>query len=254
MRRGRPEKQRPRWLPGGLGPAGLQGIAGIVGADGPKGDQGDVGPAGSDGQAGPPGSPGGAGPAGSDGAAGAAGQQGIQGLQGQQGIQGIPGAASTVPGPQGPPGPASWNDVKLALEFATTSATAVDVTGLAFTPPANATVEMEVVLLVSTATATVGPRPGLAWGTGMLNGGATVYTPLSLTTEAPSHQTIDTITGSILGPVGGLPVANKSYRAQLLATFRTGPSPQPVRVQLASETNGTQVKATMGSFLKWRSV
>lgn len=229
---------------GGVGPQGSQGETGETGPSGETGPAGQAGAQGDTGETGPQGLPGGAGPAGNDGAPGAAGQQGIQGTAGAQGIQGI----------QGPPGPASWTDIKLASEFATTSATAVDVTGLTFTPPANSLIEFEAVLLVSTATATVGPRPGLAWGTGLLNGGATVYTPLSLTTEAPAHQTMDTIAGSILGPVGGLPVINKSYRAQILATFRTGPSPQPVRVQLASETNGTQVKATLGSFLKWRAV
>ncbi len=60
-----------------------------------------------------------------------------------------------------------WTYIKLASDFTTSSATAVDVTGLAFTPAANLDYEFNAVLRTRTNTATVGPRPGLAWATGL---------------------------------------------------------------------------------------
>jgi hypothetical protein len=57
-----------------------------------------------------------------------------------------------------------------------------------------------------------------------------------------------------LAPVGGLPVADRPYRAHIFATIRTGAAPQAINVLLASETNGTAVKAQLGSYVKWRAI
>lgn len=47
-----------------------------------------------------------------------------------------------------------WTYIKLASDFTTSSATAVDVTGMAFTPAINSTYEVEAQLMVRTATST----------------------------------------------------------------------------------------------------
>lgn len=266
--------------PGDIGPQGLQGPIGLTGPKGDKGDTGNtgaqgeqgpqgaqgVGAAGPTGPQGPPGadstvpgpqgSTGSQGPIGPQGPQGDVGPQGIQGNAGQQGIQGIQGEPGAQ-GPQGIPGVSAdpWTYLKVTgSDFSTTLATWTTITGLTFTPPANSTIEIEVVLFISTATVTVGPRPGINWGTGLLSGVASIYTPSSTTTELISHGTIGTIAGNIQAAVGGLSVINVPYRAQVLATIRTGASPQAVSIQLASETAGTAVKAQLGSFLKWRVI
>ena len=63
-----------------------------------------------------------------------------------------------------------WTHAKLVADFTTTSATAVDVTGLAFAPAANTNYEFNGILMIRTATAAVNPRAGLAWPTGMTDG------------------------------------------------------------------------------------
>ena len=147
-----------------------------------------------------------------------------------------------------------WAYLKVASDFSTTVATFSTVTGLTFTPPANSTIEIEAVLLISTATATVGPRPGLSWGTGLLSGSVTVDTPTSATARALANGTIGATAGNAQAPVGGLPVVNVPYYASIEALIRTGASPQAINVQLASETAGTAVRALQGSFLKWRAI
>jgi hypothetical protein len=262
---------------GDKGDRGDDGQAGAPGADstvpGPKGDKGDPGDAGADSTVpGPKGDKGDPGDIGQNGNAGADGQDGLSAYQvavangfvgneaawlaslvGQAGEQGIQ-------GPQGETGPAGtgadpWTYVKVTgSDFQTTLATWSTVTGLTFTPPANSTIEIEAALLVSTATATVGPRPALNWGTGLLSGAVSIYTPSSGTAETIVHATIGTSAGNAQAAVGGLPTINVPFRAQILATIRTGASPQAVSVQLASETGGTAVKALIGSFLKYRTV
>lgn len=144
-----------------------------------------------------------------------------------------------------------WTYAKLANDFTTSSATAVDA-GLAFTPAANKQYEFEALLLLRTATATVGPRPGLAWPTGGTDGAADVYTPSSATAQT---MVFGNIAGAMLAAVGGLPNTTQSYPARIAGTFRAGASPSgTIRVQLASETAGTVVTLKAGSFLKYREI
>ena len=56
-----------------------------------------------------------------------------------------------------------WTRVILASDFSTTLATNTAVTGMTFAPAANKRYLVEVYLLLRTATATVGPRPGFSW-------------------------------------------------------------------------------------------
>lgn len=147
-----------------------------------------------------------------------------------------------------------WTYVKLASDFVTSSSIAVDVTGMTFTPAANTDYEVEWVLLVSTATITVGPRPGAAWGTGYQYGAIDMYTTSSAVAESQQHVSMNTAAGSAIANIGGLPVANEVYGTCGRAVFRSGTTPTAFKLQLASETAATNVTAKAGSFLKYRKI
>jgi len=182
------------------------------------------------------------GPAGPQGLTGDTGPAGSNGAQGIQGIQGI----------QGPAGGDSWTYIKLASDFTTSSATAVDVTGLAFTPAANQHYEFEAQLRLRTATATVGPRPGLAWSTGLSDGFAGIDTTSAATTRILTNGNIS---GALLAAVGGLPTTTGSWPGYIFGNATAGASPSgTIKVQLASETAGTVVTIKAGSFLKYRTI
>lgn len=154
--------------------------------------------------------------------------------------------------PAGGGGSDPWTYAQLAADFPTTSATAVDITGLAFTPAANTEYEFEAVLMVRTATTTVGPRAGLAWATGMTDGVANMFTPSSGTAQT---MVFGNIAAPLLAAVGGLPNTTSSYPVRIGGVVRAGATPSgTVKLQLASETSGTTVTAKAGSFIKWRTI
>lgn len=228
----------------GSGAAGPPGPPGSDGADGPMGPPGPTGPAGATGPQGPAGADGAVGPQGPQGIQGLTGPAGADGAQGPQGIQGIQGPAGASSDP--------WTYIKLAADFVTSSATAVTVTGMEFAPLASRTYEVEAVLFTRTATATVGPRPGVAWPTGLTDGVAS----LSQTTSATANVFANgNIAAAVLAPVGGLPNTTQSFPAILSAVFVVGASPGGTfKVQMASETAGTNVTVKAGSYLKYRSL
>jgi hypothetical protein len=144
-----------------------------------------------------------------------------------------------------------WTYVVLANDFTTTSATAVDVTGLNFTPAANTKYVFEATLMVRTATATVGPRPGVAWPTGMSDGAVAIQQTSSATANVFANGNIS---AAVLAPVGGLPTTTGSWPAFVWGAVSAGASPSgTVKVQLASETAGTTVTIKAGSYLRYRS-
>ena len=145
-----------------------------------------------------------------------------------------------------------WTYLRLTVDFTTTSSTAVDITGLGFTPIANTRYEFVGRLMVRTATATVGPRPGVAWATGLTDGVAFVQQTSSATANVFANGNI---TATVLAPVGGVPTTTGSWPALIegMAVAGAGPSGN-IRLVLASETNGTTVRAVAGSFLKYRTV
>jgi hypothetical protein len=145
-----------------------------------------------------------------------------------------------------------WTYIKLGSDFVTSSTTAVNITGLAFTPVANTQYEFEAVLLLRTATTTVGPRPGLAWPTGGTDGVGMIDTPSSATARLLTNGNIN---AALLAAVGGLPNTTQSWPARVSGTFMAGASPSgTVKLQLASETGGTNVTAKAGSYLKYRTI
>lgn len=145
-----------------------------------------------------------------------------------------------------------WTYVKLETDFVTSSATAVDVTGLAFTPAAGKTYEFEAVLRLRTATATVGPRPGLAWPTGTTDGVAGI----DMTSSATARLLVNgNPNAALLAAVGGLPNTTQSYPAWISGNVTMGASPSgTVKVRMAAETAGTNVTVKAGSYLKYREI
>lgn len=247
------------WTPvtGGGGTPGPEGLPGPQGPEGPVGPQGDSGPQG---------------PAGEVGAAGAQGSQGIQGPAGEDGVAGDQGPA----GPGVPAGgttgqalvktsstdyatewatPAAggadpWTSVILGSDF-TTSGTANAAAGLAFTPAAGKRYLVEVYLLLRTATATVGARPGFSWPT-ISDGGAWMQAPNSVTAYALRSWGARTTQNAAST---GLPTTADSHLAIGGAYLIAGASPSgSFGVTLASETSGTVVTLKAGSLLRYREV
>ncbi len=137
-------------------------------------------------------------------------------------------------------------------DFTTTSATAVDVTGLAFTPTASLRYEFEALLMIRTATTTVNPRAGLAWATGGTDGVAMIEE--AQTATAVPIVANGNIAAALLIAVGGLPNTTQSWPVRIQGMFIAGATPSgAVRVQLASETAGTTVRVVLNSFLRWRT-
>jgi hypothetical protein len=145
-----------------------------------------------------------------------------------------------------------WTYIKLASDFVTSSATAVDVTSMSFTPSASQTYEVEAVLFVQTVTTTVGPRPAVGWSTGLSGGAGQVIVTSGTTASAQSNAPAGS---TLLAPAGGLPLANTSYPAFIKASFITSAAPSGTfRVQLATETALTNVTVKAGSWLKYRTI
>lgn len=144
-----------------------------------------------------------------------------------------------------------WTYVRLASDFVTSSATAVDI-GMAFTPAASKRYEFEARLRLRTATATVGPRPGIAWPAGFADGGGEMRTPSSASAQVLQFGNPN---AAILGPVGGLPNTTQSWPGYIGGEIEMGSSPSgTVKLQLASETAGTNVTCKAGSYLRYREV
>ncbi len=145
-----------------------------------------------------------------------------------------------------------WTYLVLGSDFTTSSATAVAITGLAFTPDPNARYEFEAVLMTRTATATVGPRPGIAWPTPtQVDGVGFIQQTSAAGTNVLQNGHIAAAT---LAPVGGLPDTTNSWPAIVRGIFTTGATVTlGLRLQLASETGGTNVTVRAGSFLKYRA-
>lgn len=163
------------------------------------------------------------------------------------------GADGKVPSAQLPAagsGSDPWTIVALANDFTTSSATAVDV-GLAFTPAANGRYMFEAVIGIRTATATVNPRVGLAWSTGLTDGIAQIDESQTATTRLMANGNIN---AALLVAVGGIPNTTQTWPVTVWGWVKAGATPSgDVRIQLATETAGTVVRVTAHSYLRVRS-
>ena len=145
-----------------------------------------------------------------------------------------------------------WTYITLGSNFSTSSATAVDVTGLSFTPSASTNYEIEAWLMTRTATATIGPRPGVGWPTaGVTDGVAYIQQTSAAGTNVLQNGNFN---AAVLAPVGGLPNTTQSWPAWIKANLvmTTGVT-GTFRIQLASESAGTNVTVQAGSYLKYRT-
>jgi len=270
-------------VPGPQGPQGIQGIQGLAGADstiaGPQGPQGLPGNDGAQGPAGPSvwgvitgtlssqtdlqttlngKQASGSYEAGGAVAAHEAAADPHTGYQKESekaqanGYASL-GADGKVPTAQLPAsGSDPWTYLRLASDFTTTSATAVDITGLGFALAANGRYEFVGRLMVRTGTATVGPRPGVAWPTGMTDGVAFIQQTSSASANVFANGNV---AAAVLAPVGGVPNTTASWPALIEGMAVAGATPSGnIRLQLASETAGTTVTAKAGSFLKYRTI
>jgi len=154
--------------------------------------------------------------------------------------------------PGGGSDPWTYLAVNGGSNFTTSSATVVDVTGLTLTVSANTRYEFECMLLLRTATATVNPRVGLAWSTGLTDGAAVIQ-ELQAATGTPLFASGNP-NAALLIAVGGLPNTTQSWPATITATIAAGAGPGgTTRVQLASETAATNVTIqAVGSFCRYR--
>lgn len=144
-----------------------------------------------------------------------------------------------------------WTIVSLSSDFQTANATRVSILGLSFTPSANTNYMFEALLLTRTKNATVGPRPGISWPTGMTDGVVQVDQTSGATTRIITNGNIVT---SVLAAVGGVPSVGASWPAYVWGNVRAGASPSGnVQLILASETAGTSVMAATGSYLRYRT-
>lgn len=144
-----------------------------------------------------------------------------------------------------------WTIVALAADFTTSSATAVDVTGLSFTPAANGRYMFEAVIGIRTATATVNPRVGFAWATGMTDGIAQIDESQTATARLMANGNIG---AALLVAVGGVPNTTQTWPVTIWGWVKAGGTPSgSIRIQLATETAGTVVRVTAHSYLRYRS-
>lgn len=145
-----------------------------------------------------------------------------------------------------------WVYVRLASAFTTSSATAVDITGLAFTPAANKRYHVKAVFLGATVSAATAARFGCAWGTSGITGVATIRSTLTANTEALVNGNSG---AALLSPAGAYPAAFVDHPAVLEGVVVAGASPSGTfRLQLASSLAATTVQVNTNSFLAYREI
>lgn len=162
------------------------------------------------------------------------------------------GADGKVPAAQLPAaGSDPWTYIVLAADV-TCSTSAANAGNLGFTPLANTKYEFEAKVMLRTATATVNPRLGLAWPTGLTDGVAQI-SESQAATGTPLFASGNP-NAALLVAVGGLPNTTQSWPALVQGIAIAGASPSGnVRLQIQTETLGTNVFVKAGSFLKYRT-
>lgn len=145
-----------------------------------------------------------------------------------------------------------WAYLKLASDFATTVATAVDVTGMAFTPASNLNYIIEAQLLMRTNSSGVGPRVGIAWPVaGVTDAVAEIMAATSATAQVLAFGNS---AASVLNLNGSLPTTTESQIANVRATLLMGAGASGnFKLQLATETANTAVWIKAGSWMRWRT-
>jgi hypothetical protein len=124
---------------------------------------------------------------------------------------------------------------------------------LAFAPSANKSYRIEAHALVRTSVATVGARPGVSFPTGLSTQALVITVPNSAT--ALGFLNIGSAAANQFVAGTGLPTTTLDYLGQIVGTVVVGASPSGnVQVTLASETAGTTVTMSSGSWLAYREI
>lgn len=140
-----------------------------------------------------------------------------------------------------------WTTTWLGANFATADALARAV-GVGFDIEPRRTYQIRGCFLLRTTSAAVGPRPGLQWPSGVLDGAFRVTAPTGATSEAMLNSPM----ASGFAASTGLPTTD-SYLATMDAIVVAGTSPGRLELTLASETAGTTVSMRAGSWLAYRA-
>lgn len=148
----------------------------------------------------------------------------------------------------------NWTYQVLTSDYSMSATAAADISQgelLGFTPAANTKYHFEGLLMLRTATATVNPRVGFAWSTGLTDGICSIYTSQSQTTEQMVHGNI---TAELQAAVGGLLNNTASWPCYIVGMIVAGASPSGTsRMRLSTETAATAVTAKAGSYFRYRS-
>jgi hypothetical protein len=157
-------------------------------------------------------------------------------------------AAITVAGAAGSD---PWTYTVLASPFSTTSVVPQP-SGLFFAPAASTKYEFEFQLSTRTSDVTVGPRPALAWATGLTDG---VVSMQQVTSATGINMVFGNIGATVTIAVGALPSNSASWPALGWGFAVAGAGPGgSIVVQLASEiATSRTVSIQAGSFIKWRA-
>ncbi len=144
-----------------------------------------------------------------------------------------------------------WRYVVLAADFATSSASAVDVTGINFIPVAKTRYEIHGVFLLRTAATTSNARLGVAWPIGMTDGVVALRVNPQAATQ---YFQFGNINAAVLTPVGTFANTTQSWPGELNAVLIAGTTPSGAfQIQLAAETSGTNATMMAGSYFRYRS-
>lgn len=142
-----------------------------------------------------------------------------------------------------------WTLVTLGSNFVTSAATQQAVTSFNFTPAANTRYLIRGWFLLRTATATVGPRPGLTLPTGLSDISYRIFSPNSATAVQTLNGNTNTFNAST-----GVPNTTTSWLASLECLLITGASPSGnFQITLQTETAATNVTMRAGSMFMYRT-
>jgi len=114
--------------------------------------------------------------------------------------------------------PPEWTTIQITSDVALSSPGTI----FSFTPDASSLYEVEGQLWLTSASASKGPQPGVAWNSGNTGGVAFIETTESTTTTKIANLTNGT-DGAALAT--SFPDATNAYPAQVKASFKTGASP-----------------------------
>jgi hypothetical protein len=148
-----------------------------------------------------------------------------------------------------------WTYVKLGSDFATTSTSFTNITGLTFTPSINTNYHIEILLVVEASHTTMCPIPSISWPTSLTTGGCNLhYVGSSTTTENVDFLAVGAASA---GAPTTYPATSTGYLIEGFAVVIAGGSTSgafQLQIKVGSG-NGTTETATVktGSFLRYRT-